>query len=539
MEGDFSGYVIDPSKCSDLTLEQKRDLVHEVSQCAENASEILQSFGRRELLQLICAELGEERKYSGVPKQKMIAHLLKLVSSRNLSKCDKKDRIYSKICRNVACQATLKQEDRYCKRCSCCICYRYDDNKDPSLWLVCTSDPPYSNESCGMSCHLKCALTNDKMGFVKNGCYGKLDGSFYCVCCGKLNWLIGSWRKQVKTAKEARRVDILCERLILSHKILSDTEKYEELHSIINEAVKKLKKEIGPLDKVSTVMARGIVNRLACGAEVQKLCALALETLDSMLSSSFNCMVANSYPKLPGLHSFKIQFQEVSPTSVVISLQSKDECFEEAIIDCRIWHRSSKFQDYPEDPTFIVRRPETKFKLSGLSPCTEYYIKASPFSSTKELGKWEAKCLTSKYMKKEQEVHSDSQRGSTNTSDVHDAPKRTTDSTPQTQTPTKPNHPNKNDKRETEERQYEHCVKVIRWLEREGHMERDFRVGFLTWFSLKANSQERRVVSAFVDVLIDEPDSLVAQLVDAFTDCGTCGSKRQNVREDFCSMLRH
>ena len=68
------------------------------------------------------------------------------------------------------------------------------------------------------------------------------------------------------------------------------------------------------------------------------------------------------------------------------------------------------------------------------------------------------------------------------------------------------------------ERRYEYCVKVIRWLECEGHMEKEFRVKFLTWFSLKASAQERRVVSAFIDVLVDEPSSLVDQLLDAFKD---------------------
>jgi len=40
-----------------------------------------------------------------------------------------------------------------------------------------------------MSCHLKCALKNKKAGIVKNGC-NKLDCSFYCVSCGKINWLM-------------------------------------------------------------------------------------------------------------------------------------------------------------------------------------------------------------------------------------------------------------------------------------------------------------------------------------------------------------
>lgn len=73
--------------------------------------------------------------------------------------------------------------------------------------------------------------------------------------------------------------------------MLKGTECYKELHNVVNVAVRLLKKEVGPLDKVSTVMARGIVNRLNCGAEVQRLCASALETVDSLLSTSSDLLL--------------------------------------------------------------------------------------------------------------------------------------------------------------------------------------------------------------------------------------------------------
>ena len=113
-----------------------------------------------------------------------------------------------------------------------------------------------------------------------------------------------SWRKLLQIAREARRVDILCDRLSLSHKILKGTELYKELHNIVNEAVKELKKELGPLDKVYAGMARGIVNRLACGSEVQKLCASAVEALDAMLSGTFNGLVDTADLKTPGKVDF-------------------------------------------------------------------------------------------------------------------------------------------------------------------------------------------------------------------------------------------
>ncbi|XP_072970284.1 VIN3-like protein 2 isoform X2 [Typha angustifolia] len=661
MESIFSGFVIDPAKCSELSLEEKRDLVHEISQWADNAPEILQSWSRRELLQLICAEMGKERKYTGVTKPKMIEHLLRLVSQKNGKRNDHKghlssasandqdgvkkkrkkefpikipaevnnDCIKSKeqqvdtlICQNVACRATLNMGDGYCKRCSCCICYQYDDNKDPSLWLVCSSDPPYCSKSCGMSCHLKCALKHEKAGILKHGFNPKLDGSFYCICCGKMNWLIGdasetiqgifllmfhrSWRKQLDIAKDARRVDILCDRLSLSHKMLKGTERYKELEYIVSTAVKKLKKEVGPLDKVSAVMGRGIVNRLNCSAEVQKLCFSAVDAVDSILYSTSE-LEAIGELKDPGPQPFSIHFEEISPFSVSVNLQSADNMFEENIIGCTLWHRSSDTTDYPEEPTCLILRPDTKIMISGLSPSTEYLFKVSPFSSTKELGKWEAKCVTqningssgqcstrnseSTYihedfflgLKQEPDlgeqpmiIQADSQKGSTNSSENNPALKipkfnrrkrakllrsEGTSDHDESQLPL-PSHavpfvssnsipsevPSKSDrlnstpdsanKKDLAEGQYEYCVKVIRWLECEGHMEKEFRVKFLTWFSLKATAQERRVVSAFIDVLIDEPSSLVAQLVDAFMD-GICNKNKPATHKGFCTRLWH
>jgi hypothetical protein len=85
-------------------------------------------------------------------------------------------------------------------------------------------------------------------------------------------------------AKDARRVDILCYRVSLSQKLLQGTVVYGELYEIVDQAVKKLEPEVGPLTGSPLKIGRGIVNRLSSGPEVQKLCGVALESLDSMLS---------------------------------------------------------------------------------------------------------------------------------------------------------------------------------------------------------------------------------------------------------------
>lgn len=82
---------------------------------------------------------------------------------------------------------------------------------------------------------------------------------------------------------------------------------------------------------------------------------------------------------------------------------------------------------------------------------------------------------------------------------------------------------------------FEYCVKIIRWLECEGYLEKEFRLKLLTWFSLRSTEQERRVVNTFIQTLIDDPNSLAGQLVDSFTDI--VSSKRP--RNGFCSKLWH
>lgn len=92
------------------------------------------------------------------------------------------------------------------------------------------------------------------------------------------------WRKQILVAKEARRVDELCLRISLAEKILKGTERFKDLQKTVKAALKLLKNEVGPVELAGAKMVRGLVNRLSCGAEVQKLCVSALEAFDSTFS---------------------------------------------------------------------------------------------------------------------------------------------------------------------------------------------------------------------------------------------------------------
>lgn len=94
------------------------------------------------------------------------------------------------ICKNSACRAVLSVDDTFCRRCSCCICHLFDDNKDPSLWLVCMSESG-QGDSCGLSCHIECALQREKVGVVDLGQLMQLDGSYCCASCGKVSGILG------------------------------------------------------------------------------------------------------------------------------------------------------------------------------------------------------------------------------------------------------------------------------------------------------------------------------------------------------------
>uniref|UniRef100_A0A1D1YIM4 Protein VERNALIZATION INSENSITIVE 3 n=2 Tax=Anthurium amnicola TaxID=1678845 RepID=A0A1D1YIM4_9ARAE len=741
MDPSFAGFALDPSKCSKLSTEEKRDLVYELSKWRQDAPELLQSWSRKDLLELLCLEMGKERKYTGLTKYKLIEHLLKIVcenksgrpaeditiaspsppispppskrqrksahpsrllvgsshsSDTNTTEFDTK----SLYCRNLACRATMSLGDAFCKRCSCCICYKYDDNKDPSLWLVCSSDVPSEDNSCGMSCHLECALKDEKAGIANSGSAARLDGGFCCVSCGKVNDLLGCWRKQLTIAKDARRVDILCYRVSLSHKLLNGTEKFENLHEIVDSIVKKLEVEVGALDGLPIKMARGIVNRLSSGAEVQKLCAIAVAMLDSVLSAESHLPLTPKNQK-SCIPSTMISFEDVSSTHLTLAVGSVEDIPLSGIVDYTLWHRRADMVDYPAEPTCKLITPGRKFLVSDLMPATEYMFKVVAFSNSDELGKWEVGMTTSSISKDvtvntvvtedslkpncespkanssdlsnpsegdesnntaafgdldklpetcsgycekpeipdlekplysentgtgvihginevtehempspsvfaEEEpsstIQTDSHKDSTNSTDVNqasDVPKSENESnaplgnemlvipygrseavlpvTPSKLETSKegvgrggrskpgsggPDNwfpkPEKEPRMESSSKKrsgarceelctkdgslegdYEYCVKVVRWLECEGHIETNFRVKFLTWFSLRATPQERRVVSVFVDTMIDDPHSLAGQLIDTFSEAICKKLPFPSLPSGFCTKLWH
>ncbi|KAL9263201.1 VIN3-like protein [Drosera capensis] len=295
------------------------------------------------------------------------------------------------VCKNAACRAVLSLDDSFCRRCSCCICHQFDDNKDPSLWLLCESDSPES-DSCGLSCHIECALRKEKVGVVNLGQFMELDGSYCCASCGKISGILRSWKKQLVTAKEARRVDVLCHRILLSYRLLDGTSRFKELHEVVSDAKKKLEEELGPLHGDSINMARGIVSRLSVAGYVQKLCSCAIEKADEWLASASTGSPNGRVDSLPAACRF--QFEEITSSSLSIVLIELPIPRTDLIKGYKLWLCKSLQETFSKEPVSTFPREKRRISISKLQPCTEYTFRIISYTEAGDLGHSEAKCFT-------------------------------------------------------------------------------------------------------------------------------------------------
>ncbi|RVW80663.1 VIN3-like protein 2 [Vitis vinifera] len=139
---------------------------------------------------------------------------------------------------------------------------------------------------------------------------------------------------------------------------------------------------------------RGIVNRLSSGPEVQRLCALALESLDSVLSNSHPRPAPGPKIQDAGLVAPSIRFEDVCSASLTVILGSEDSSTDN-VISYKLWHRKSNDLEYPAEPACTMLAPNKRFTFSDLTPSTEYVFKVVSFQDTRELGMGEVQFSTS------------------------------------------------------------------------------------------------------------------------------------------------
>lgn len=368
-------------------------------------------------------------------------------------------------------------------------------------------------------------------------------------------------------AKDTRRVDILCYRVSLSQKLLTGTVRYRSLHKMVNEAIRKLEADVGPLTGLPVKRARGIINRLSSGQEVQRLCAFAVESLDSILSNTHDPAL-----KDPGILTPVVKYENICPTSVFVILDFEDRSLADNLLgyNYTIWHRKAQNTDYPSEPTCsLLARSSTRFLLSSLSPSTQYVLKIILCQKSREFYSREFRFQTSNERVERSQSLATNSSGLSNPSSVEDENK-TEKSNEQDKnapdavnngiengiefdpfvltmeanlpiTPCKPESSKdgnlarksrpealknnledgswkKRSGEEGQDRDFGYYVKVIRWLECKRHIDTSFRQNFLTWYSLRASPEEVRIVKVFIDTLMEDPASLAGQLVDTFSE---------------------
>lgn len=70
------------------------------------------------------------------------------------------------------------------------------------------------------------------------------------------------------------------------------------------------------------------------------------------------------------------------------------------------------------------------------------------------------------------------------------------------------------------------CVKVVRMLEKQGHLPSEFRKAFLTWFSRRATAADKEEVNVFIDTLGDDAEQLAGQFLDTYEEVITSKKPR-------------
>ncbi|CAA2986083.1 Hypothetical predicted protein [Olea europaea subsp. europaea] len=384
----------------------------------------------------------------------------------------------SSICINSACRATISTDDKFCKRCSCCICHLFDDNKDPSLWLECKSGSGLGN-SCGLSCHIECALQCGKVGVVNLGQLMQLDGSYCCASCGNVSEILG---------------------------LLEGTSTFKELHQIVKEAKDKLETEVGPVND-SAKMARGIVSTLSIASDVQNLCSLAIEKADGWLASKCST-------NLNSIANLQKENSDDGGRSCAKRAKSATDIEPESSFKIQDLGKISRLAWGQEQGNHNFLRPDAALEdtLKSIPGDIDLNVSPVPDLNIEFMPPVEPPRDSWNHTKTDEAPVVDSEvegcpKTTHKTMEMQDSGSNMSNATP-SQAGSMAGSLGEN---------FEYCLKTIRWLECNGHIKTEFRKKFLTWFSLRSTEKERRVVHSFIQILIEDPSSLADQLIHTFS----------------------
>ncbi|KAL8158746.1 hypothetical protein V2J09_000283 [Rumex salicifolius] len=515
--------------------------------------------------------------------------------------CQSSNHAYTntRVCSNLACKAVLSMDKSFCQSCSCCFCHKFDDDKDPSLWLVCKSDSP-RDDSCGLSCHIECAFQHEKVGVVNLGQFMQLDGNYWCSACGNVSDILGCWKKQLCLAKDAPRVNELCRRIFLSYRLLNGSSRFKALHESVKDLKSKLEDILGPINEFSHTIGQGTVIKLRDAVDVQKLCADAIAKADEWVANASKWAVNSGADPL-SVSACRFRFEDVTSSSVTVVLIEIPTALTEYVKGYKLWYWRTRHESSPNKPVCSFSRERRRIVINDLLSCTEYTFRIVPFTESHDLGNSEAICSTKSldincknpsasgtvgFENKNPRLEADKEQchgvtlravenkkpgpvpreldlnvalvpdlneevipvfeSSGDEDNGYSMENRAAVAKSQVEATTVPRKRSFGANDETFDcdstlvngspfrtpvPNFEGCVKTIRWLECKGHIKQDFRLKFLTWFSLGSTEQERQVVHAFIRTLSDEPKSLAGQLVDSFADIITIKRPRHSYSE--------
>lgn len=350
-------------------------------------------------------------------------------------------------------------------------------------------------------------------------------------------------------AKDARRVSDLCSRVYLSYRILESSERYRNLHEIVDHIRRKLEDEVGSINNLPLDMSRRLVQRLAVGAEVQRLCSRAVDLVcsepltapQSFQAEAQNCEdgAANQTNLGCGLNALFRELKGDGPEPVS---RSPVRCHP---IGAEVQRPSSPARDLLGlEPLTIPRsdHAEAQGHEDGVANQTNMAYSLTPFPESKRAEPPIKNMLLD--LNKFPEHHTEDNNatdGQPRTTDEDISTLSNSSYDPVSHIPlalgtqergesfkekdttikvgcklelgapsavTNPdNHANAG---------YQQTIKVIRQLEQDGFIDGRFRKEFITWFSMRATPKNTMQVSVFIDTFSDDPQNLAEQLFHTF-----------------------